>query len=139
LYCGVGTIGISLAHQVKHVLGIDIVGESIELAKKNAELNAVNNFSFQQADINNKDLTSLNIKDGIIIVDPPRIGLEVKGVINLLKMDPKYIVYISCNPITQYNDLIQIIKEGYAIELLEGYDMFPQTNHIENLAILKKN
>ena len=133
LYCGVGTIGLSLAHEFKKVVGIEINVESIKLAKENAVLNNVRNVEFISGDLSKYQ--AISVEENIVIVDPPRNGLGKESVNNLLKLNPKCIVYISCNPITQAADL-KDLTEKYEVKSITGFDMFPQTNHIESVVIL---
>ena len=139
LYCGIGTISIFASSYAKKVYGIEIVEQAIEDAKENAIMNKVKNVEFIAGDteivladlINNKKI----IPD-VVIVDPPRRGLDNNTVNNILKIHPKRVVYISCNPATLVRDL-SMLEEKYDIKMLQPVDMFPFTSHIENIAILK--
>ena len=139
LYCGIGTISIFMAKYAKKVYGIEIVEEAIKDAKENAKINNIDNTEFIAGDvekilddlINNKKI----IPD-IVMIDPPRKGMDETSIKNLLKIKPKKIVYISCNPATLIRDLKQFELE-YEIKKIQPVDMFPFTSHIENIAILK--
>ncbi|MCX8056086.1 MAG: 23S rRNA (uracil(1939)-C(5))-methyltransferase RlmD [Ignavibacteria bacterium] len=138
LYSGVGVIGILLSHLFESVIGFEEIRESIEAAKRNAVLNNINNISFIQRDLNKGFVFSQEIekKDLILIADPPRTGMTEKTIQSILKIKPSIFIYISCNPITQARDLASFIPY-YEIKFLQPVDMFPQTYHIENIAILK--
>jgi 23S rRNA (uracil-5-)-methyltransferase RumA len=145
LYCGVGTIGLLLASQVHNVVGFDIIKESIESAKENAINNNIKNAEFYTINLSQKEIIDSkfipNLVQGsnnISIVDPPRTGLEENGVNEVLKINSNEIIYISCNPVTQAKDLKQLIKAGYKIIEIKGFDMFPHTNHMENVVVLKR-
>lgn len=135
LYCGVGVLGISLANKFKSVKGIEIVQDSIDLAIQNQKLNKINNADFKCFDV--KNLVLQKDTDSVTIVDPPRTGLEDKGVSNVLDIGSKYVVYVSCNPITLAYD-IQKLSNQYKIIDLKAFDMFPQTYHTECLCILER-
>ena len=139
LYCGIGTISLFMAKYAKKVYGIEIVEEAIEDAKENAKLNKVDNTEFIAGDvevilddlINNKKV----IPD-VIMVDPPRKGLDNRSVENILKVSPKKMVYISCNPATLVRDLAKL-EEKYEIKMIRPVDMFPFSKHVEVCALLE--
>ena len=129
LYCGIGTISLFMAKYAKKVYGIEIVEEAIEAAKENANTNNINNTEFIAGDVENilDDLINKNnIIPDIIMVDPPRKGLDNKSVENILKIKPKKLVYISCNPATLVRDLSKL-EEIYNINEIKPVDMFPFT------------
>ena len=138
LYCGIGTISIFMAKYAKKVYGIEIVEEAIKDAKENAKINDIKNCEFISGDvekvlddlINNKKI----IPD-IIMIDPPRKGLDNKSVENILKISPKKIVYISCNPASLVRDLAKL-EEKYEINKIKPVDMFPYSKHIECCTLL---
>ena len=141
LYTGTGTIANFIAHQAKQVIGLEYVEEAIKDAQVNAEINNINNTSFFAGDI--KDLLNENFVNNhgqpdVIIADPPRAGMhgDVIKMLNILKA-PR-IVYISCNPATQARDLA-LLEENYTVKKLQPVDMFPQTHHVENIALLELN
>jgi tRNA/tmRNA/rRNA uracil-C5-methylase (TrmA/RlmC/RlmD family) len=140
LYGGVGSIGIPLAGKFKQVIGTEINPESIELAHLAAARNGVANYQSFLGDAAafTEFLTdqAFSSQDLVAVVDPPRTGLMPKGVEELLKLKPQKIIYVSCNPITQAQDL-QGLLPHYDLVHLEGFDMFPQTLHCESLAILE--
>ncbi|WP_300561800.1 23S rRNA (uracil(1939)-C(5))-methyltransferase RlmD [Companilactobacillus sp.] len=133
-YCGVGTIGITLADQVKHVYGIEIIPEAIEDAKKNAELNDVSNADYYVGSVDEvyPKLLEQDIHPTALIVDPPRVGLDDKLIHTILDNRPEKLVYISCNPSTLAKDLTLLTKK-YRVDYLQPVDMFPQTPHVETV------
>lgn len=133
LYCGVGTIGIYLSKYCKEVLGIEINKSSIENANINKKLNNVENISFIEADVSK--VLSMKYKADIIIVDPPRSGLDKNTIETLIKINPKKIVYVSCDPITLSRD-INLLKNNYILKDIKLYDMFPETYHVESVAMM---
>lgn len=134
LYCGVGTIGIYLSKYCKEVLGIEINKSSIENANINKKLNNVENISFIEADVSK--VLSMKYKADIIIVDPPRSGLDKNTIETLIKINPKKIVYVSCDPITLSRD-INLLKNNYILKDIKLYDMFPETYHVETICMLE--
>ncbi len=139
LYCGIGTIGICSSKKIKKLYGIETIPEAIEDAKKNAELNLVENAEFIVGDVE-KTLPSFiernNIVPDVVFLDPPRKGCDKTALETILKIKPSRIVYVSCNPATLTRDL-KILEKSYEIEEITSVDMFPYTAHIENIAILK--
>ena len=135
LYCGVGTLGLNVAKKVKHVYGVEIVPNAIEDAKKNALLNGVDNTSYYCGKVENV-LPKLPKSIDVVIVDPPRDGLDTKTKKQLLDIKSDTIIYISCDPMTLARD-ITYLKEEYEIIEIEGMDMFPYTYHVETLCVLK--
>lgn len=138
LYTGTGTIANFLAGSAAKVIGLDYVEEAIEDARKNSILNGIGNTSFFAGDI--RDLLSDNfiqendIPD-VIITDPPRAGMHSDVVKSILSAAPERIVYVSCNPATQARDL-QLLSENFSVVSVQPVDMFPQTHHVENVALL---
>jgi len=138
LFCGTGTIGMTIAHQAKMVFGADTNESAIENATKNAKLNKISNIEFFASDAY-KTFKELDIKPNIVIVDPPRSGLSKKLTEKLAKFKIKRIVYVSCNPTTQARDLQILKKRGYKLEVTQPVDMAPHTYHIETVAKLTYN
>ena len=136
LYCGIGTISLFVAKYAKRVYGIEIVEEAIEAAKENAKINSIDNVKFMAGDVE-KLLTNLikKVETDIIIVDPPRKGLDNTSIENILNTKSKKIVYISCNPATLMRDLAKL-EEKYTIKSITPVDMFPFTSHVECVAVL---
>ena len=135
LYSGTGSIGLSLAGNVKEVLGVEENHSAVELSKSNAELNGIKNFSAIAGRAENI-IKSLKGKFEMIILDPPRPGVHKKILKKIGEIRPLKIVYVSCNPLTQKND-VEILKEnGYQIKKCQPLDMFPHTPHIENIILM---
>jgi 23S rRNA (uracil1939-C5)-methyltransferase len=139
LYCGTGTISIFLSKFAKEIIGIETVKDAVLAAKDNAKLNKINNTKFIHGDV--KHILSDGIKysndPDVIILDPPRNGLEKQVISSVISLKPKKIIYVSCNSSTQARDLIDF-KEFYKIKLSQPIDMFPQTYHVENVVLLEK-
>ncbi len=138
LYCGIGTIGIYMANKAKKVYGIEIVEDAIKDAKENCKINNITNAEYYAGDTE-KLLTDLienkKIKPDVIVVDPPRKGLDNTTVENILKIKPTRLVYVSCNPATLIRDLSKL--EGkYEIKEIQPVDMFPFTSHVECVCVL---
>ena len=139
LYCGVGTIGIFASKYAKKVYGIEIVPQAIEDARINANLNDINNVQFICGDVEDafdELIKKEKIKPDVIIVDPPRRGLDEKTIENIMKLKTNRVVYISCNPATMVRDL-KMMEDMYEVTKVQPVDMFPFTSHIENISILK--
>ena len=134
LYCGTGTIGIYLASDANKVLGIEISKDSISDAMKNKKLNNVKNIEFICGDVA-KAISKVNFNPDVIVVDPPRAGLDFKTREFLNNSNAKRIVYVSCDPMTFVRDLNEL-KEKYNIKEITPFDMFPNTYHVENIAVL---
>ncbi len=136
--CGVGSIGLFVADKVSMLTGLDSVPDAIHLAKENQELNGVSNARFFADDMKNlRDYVPLDIDT--LIVDPPRAGLGAKTIRRLLSFSSKKIIYMSCNAKTQKMDFDLLLADDvYRLVSLEGFDMFPQTPHVETLALLER-
>ncbi len=138
LYCGIGTISLFIAKYAKKVYGVEIVEQAIKDAKQNAKINNIENVQFIAGDTKIV-LEDLIYKKGIIadivIFDPPRKGLDNNSINNILKIKPKKIVYISCNPATLVRDLA-LFEELYEVKTIIPVDMFPFTKHVECCALL---
>ena len=140
LYCGIGTISLFMAKYAKKVYGVEIVEQAIKDAKENAKINNIKNTEFIAGDtklilddlINNK-----NIIPNVVMVDPPRKGLDNRSVENILKIMPNRFVYISCNPATLVRDLAKF-EEMYEIKSIQPVDMFPFTAHVECVCVLNR-
>lgn len=139
LYCGIGTIGIFASKFAKKVYGIEIVKQAIEDAHINAKLNNIKNIEFLCGDVEEsfeKLIKKEKIKPDVVIVDPPRRGLDNNTIENIMKLDVKRVVYISCNPATMVRDL-KVFEEKYDIKEVQPVDMFPFTSHVECVAVLQ--
>lgn len=138
LYTGTGTIACFIAPHVRHVIGIEYVPEAIEDAKVNAEVNQLANTEFYAGDMKNvltADFIASHGHPDVMIVDPPRAGMHEDVVKVILEAAPKRIVYVSCNPATQARDLA-LLHEKYDVEAVQPVDMFPHTQHVENVVAL---
>ena len=136
LYCGTGTIGIYLADNSKEVLGIEINKQAIKDANRNKEINNLNNIKFIADDVA-KVINKIEFKPTIVVVDPPRAGLDEKTIKEVVKMNPKRLVYVSCDPMTFARDL-NILKYYFNIKEITPFDMFPNTYHVENVCLLER-
>ena len=141
-YCGTGTISIFVAKNAKKVYGFEIVESAIKDAKKNALKNKVKNIEFYCGDLSKMLQNYSEIIDkkpcDVIILDPPRAGLHPKTLKEVLKINPKKIIYASCNPTTQARDVRELINSNYIMGKVQPIDMFPHTHHIECVITLDK-
>ena len=142
LYSGAGTISIFISGYVKKVYALENVEAAVTDASANLKLNQIENVEFIQADLNHSFLpiveqNQLPMPD-VIIADPPRSGMNPKTVKDILKLSPKTLVYVSCNPATQVRDIKLLIEGGFKLIKTKPVDMFPQTFHIENVALLRR-
>jgi len=135
LYCGTGTISLLVAPFVKKVIGIEVIKEAVEDANENKKLNDIKNVEFICGKVEDYIETFENID--AIIVDPPRTGLDNKTLHTILKIKPKYITYVSCDPVTLARD-INVLKEDYNILEVTPVDMFPNTYHVECVSVLNR-
>lgn len=138
LYCGTGSVGIFMSKKAKKIIGVEVVADAVEDAKKNASLNNIEHASFFAGDVIDVcTATFFNThgKPDVVVTDPPRAGMHEKLVIKLLDMQAPKIVYISCNTATQARD-IALLSEKYIVEKIQPVDMFPHTHHIESVALL---
>jgi 23S rRNA (uracil1939-C5)-methyltransferase len=140
LFCGIGTIGLTLAERAGEVWGVEIVPEAIADAERNAKLNGIGNAYFLAANVRTgvRPLLVQAGKPDVVIVDPPRAGLSQKIVRRLIECEAKRIVYVSCNPTTLAPNAAQLTEAGYRLKRVRPVDMFPQTPHIECVALLEK-
>ncbi len=138
LYSGVGTIGIFLSDSVKSVYGIEIEEEAVFMANKNIELNGVKNCEYISGPAESRlsEFKKRGIKPDVVVVDPPRKGLDDKCIEQILEMKPSKIGYISCNPATLVRDL-KCLEEFYTISDITPVDMFPHTSHVECVSVLE--
>jgi 23S rRNA (uracil1939-C5)-methyltransferase len=140
LYCGIGTIGIALSLEAREVIGVEIVEEAVADAIANAELNGIDNARFYAGDIRTA-MRPLIEEEGtadVVVIDPPRAGLSQKVVRRVLEVGAPTIVYVSCNPTTLAPNARQLVDAGYELLTVRPVDMFPQTPHIESVALLRK-
>lgn len=135
LYCGTGTIGIYISDNVDEVIGVDYSSSGIGDAKRNTLLNNVDNCLFICDKVENVIDTFDDID--MIVVDPPRAGLDNKTIDNIKRINPKDLIYISCDPVTLARDL-KLLSELYEVVVVKPYNMFPKTYHVENFVLLKR-
>ncbi|HEV7398742.1 MAG TPA: 23S rRNA (uracil(1939)-C(5))-methyltransferase RlmD [Solirubrobacterales bacterium] len=140
LYCGIGTIGLTMAAKAGEVWGVEIVPEAITDAERNAEQNKIENAHFfaGSARTSVRPLIEQAGKPDVVVIDPPRAGLSQKIVRRLIECEAKKIVYVSCNPTTLAPNAAQLVEAGYTLRRVKPVDMFPQTPHIECVALLEK-
>ena len=140
LYCGAGTIGLTLADKCENLVGIEIVPSAIENAKENAKLNGVDNADFICADAFDgaKEIEKRGLKPDLVIVDPPRKGCQKELFDVIENMGAKRIVYVSCDSATLARDLVILEEKGYILKNLTAVDMFPRTPHVECVAEIVK-
>lgn len=141
IYCGIGTISLFLAQRAKKVYGIEIVEEAIKDAKRNAEINNLDNVEFYVGKA--EDVVPKMYKQGkranVVVVDPPRKGCDEKVLDTIVSMQPDRVVYVSCNPSTLARDLAYLNERGYKCLEVQPVDMFPHSVHIENVALIVKD
>ena len=136
-YCGIGTFTLPLARRVKQAIGLEMQQVSIEQARINAQLNGIENVSFQAGAVE-KLLPQLEVKPDIVLIDPPRKGCDRAVLDALLQIQPRRLVYISCKPATLARDLKILCESGvYQLKLVQPADFFPQTSHVECAALLE--
>ncbi|EMF0058401.1 RNA methyltransferase [Enterococcus hirae 57-03-H11] len=137
-YSGIGTIGLSLADKVKEVYGMELVPEAIEDAQFNALTNKIENAHYEvgKAETVMKKWQDKGIKPSVIVVDPPRKGLDARFIASAIDMAPAKLVYISCNPATFARDAKLFAESGYEVKKVQPVDLFPQTHHVELVALL---
>ncbi len=133
LYCGTGTIGIYLSKYFNSIIGIELNKQAVEDAKENAKINDVNNIEFYAGDVGK--IINDQIKADVIVVDPPRSGLDKRTKDIILKIKANKIVYVSCNPLTLARD-IKELESGYDLGDITLVDMFPNTHHVESVCVL---
>jgi 23S rRNA (uracil1939-C5)-methyltransferase len=140
LFCGIGTIGLSLAPRAGEVWGLEIVEDAIADAIGNAKANEITNAKFFAGDVRLalRELVEQAGRPDVVVVDPPRAGLSQKVVRRILEASPKRIVYVSCNPTTLAPNAAQMVEAGYVLKAVRPVDMFPQTPHIECVALLER-
>ncbi len=142
LYCGAGTIGLTMAKRAKQIIGVEIVESAVRDAEKNAEINGIENARFicgNAADCAKK-LAAEKIAPDVVILDPPRKGAESTLIDTIAnEFSPKTVVYVSCDPATLARDLAIFAEKGYKTEKIQPVDMFPSTAHVESVARLTKD
>ena len=139
-YSGIGTIGLSVAKHVKEVYGVEVIPEAVENSRKNAEINGITNASYVCAPAEEaiQNWLKEGIQADVILVDPPRKGLTESFIRASVSMEPKKITYISCNVATMARDIKLYQELGYVLKKVQPVDLFPQTHHVETVALLSK-
>lgn len=140
LYCGIGTIGLSLAPKAGEVWGLEVIEPAVADAIANARRNEIDNAQFFAGDVRIAlgELVHTAGRPDVLVVDPPRAGLSQKVVRRIIEANPKRIVYVSCNPTTLAPNAAQLVEAGYTLTKVRPVDMFPQTPHIECVALLER-
>ena len=139
LYCGIGTISLFLAQQAKFVRGVEIVPAAIDDAKRNAQINNIENVEFfvgKAEEVLPREYEKNGVYADVIVVDPPRKGCDEMLLKTILKMQPKRVVYVSCDSATLARDLRFLCDNGYELKKVCGVDQFPQTVHVETVVLL---
>lgn len=140
LYCGAGTVGLSMADKAKKIIGAEIVPEAVENARRNTENSGFSNAEFICADAGEaaQSLTDRGLSPDVILLDPPRKGCDENTLSACVKMDPKRIVMISCNAATAARDCKFISEHGYSVKTVRAFDLFPRTKHVECVVLMTK-
>ncbi|MFW5979509.1 MAG: 23S rRNA (uracil(1939)-C(5))-methyltransferase RlmD [Halanaerobium sp.] len=137
LYCGAGTISQTIAADAEKILGIEIDKDAANRAAENAELNGVDNVEYIAGDVL-EEINNINQKPDLLIIDPPRPGINPKALTKIAKTGADEILYISCNPKSLARDLTELKIHNYRLEKFKAVDMFPHTKHLEVITLLKK-
>ena len=140
LYCGMGTIGLSLAGDCRHLIGCEIIDEAVQSTKHNAAAMGLRNTEFLKGDAGKiaEKLAGKGNKPDVIILDPPRKGCDRKTLDAVIAMSPSRIVSVSCNPSTAARDAAYLRNAGYTLGPIQGVDLFPRTQHVETVVLLSK-
>ena len=141
LYCGTGTIGLTMAEECKTLVGVEIVQDAINDAEENARINGINNARFICADAPKaaEKLKNDGLKPDVIILDPPRKGCGEELVKTIFEMSPSRVVYVSCDPATLARDLKYFTEGYYSVKEITPCDMFSRTAHVETVVLLSRN
>ena len=137
LYSGTGTITQVMASVANHATGIEIVDEAVDKAIENANLNEIENIDFLCGDVL-EEIEKVKGDYDVVILDPPRAGIAPESLEKIININPRKFVYISCNPKTQVNNLKTFIERGYKVKKYEIFDQFPNSRHVETIALLEK-
>jgi len=141
LYCGIGTISLFLAQKAKKVMGVEIIPEAIEDARKNAKMNGFDNVEFfvgKAEEVLPEQYEKHGVYADVIVVDPPRKGCDEVAISTMVKMQPKRIVYVSCDPATLARDVKMLVAAGYEVKKVCAVDQFGHTGHVETVALLSR-
>ncbi len=137
LYCGTATLSLAVATKAKKVIGIELNPHAVFDAQWNQEYNNIKNFEIKRGDVG-QVLSSLKEKPDIVLLDPPRAGLDELALKHVLTLAPAQVLYVSCNPVTQAKNILEMMQAGYRLLEVQPIDQFPHTVHIENIALLIK-
>ena len=139
-YCGIGTISLIVSRKVKSVIGVELNKDAVKDAIKNAKRNKINNAFFYNDDAGDfmVGLAKKKQKVDTVFMDPPRSGSDEKFLYSVIQLAPKQVIYISCNPITMERDIRYLTKHGYTVKEIQPVDMFPQTKHVECIALIQR-
>ncbi len=140
LYCGTGTIGLSMAAQAGQVIGVEVVPEAVEDARRNAQVNGIENARFLCADAAQaaRQLAVESVQPDVVVVDPPRKGCDDALITTIAEMAPRRVVYVSCDPATLARDLARFAQRGYTTRTVQPVDLFPRTAHVETVVLMSK-
>lgn len=140
LYSGVGTIGMAVSKYVKKVIGVEIVKEAVQNARRNCKINRIQNCEYicKDASVFAKEAKEKGLEIDVLFVDPPRKGMSDQGIQDIVCLHPKQVIYVSCNPDTLARDLKVFEQEGYTCSKVKPVDMFPQTTGLECVAVLSR-
>lgn len=139
-YCGTGTIGILASKKAAKVIGVELNADAVKDAKFNAKRNNIDNIDFYTADAGDfmVEMAKAGEKADVVIMDPPRAGSDKKFMDSVVTLSPKRVVYVSCNPETLARDLNYFVRHGYSARRIQPVDMFPHTDHVETVVLLRK-
>jgi 23S rRNA (uracil1939-C5)-methyltransferase len=139
-YCGTGTIGILASKNAGKVIGVELNADAVKDAKFNAKRNDINNIEFYTADASDfmVEMAAAGEKADVVIMDPPRAGSDERFMKSVITLSPERVVYVSCNPETLARDLKFFAKNGYGVRKIQPVDMFPHTEHVETVVLLKR-
>lgn len=140
LYCGAGTIGLSMAGRVRQVIGVEVVEQAVRDARENARINGIRNARFLCADAGQaaEQLRSEGVRPNAVLVDPPRKGCSVELLRTITAMSPEKLIYVSCDPATLARDCARLSADGWAVQKYIPVDLFPRTSHVETVAVLSR-
>ncbi|MFO8043038.1 MAG: 23S rRNA (uracil(1939)-C(5))-methyltransferase RlmD, partial [Alkalispirochaeta sp.] len=139
LYSGIGSIALFIARSVASVVGVESISDAVSSARENAELNGITNVAFEEGEVETvlPEVVTRHGMPDLVVLDPPRAGLHPGARKTLREIAPERILYISCNPRTQATDIAEL-GDLYRVTALQPVDMFPQTRHVENIAVLER-
>ncbi len=140
LYCGVGTITLAMAKAAGKVMGVELEPQAVEDARDNAVRNGADNVEFFCGDAGTAalELQARGLTPDVVVVDPPRKGLSQDVIEAVDKMNPRKLVYVSCDPATLARDVALLQKKGFALRTVQAADLFPRTAHVETVALLSR-